>query len=185
MTRFIRTPRGAVLILVVAVLAAEVWAAGVLTLPVRTVSAGGGSSSAGGFELTGTIGQPLAGRLSGGNYVLHGGMWHPVMGAISPVVEELPGVPARSRLNAPYPNPFNPSTNVSFDLALPGPVRVRIYDFRGRLVRELVNENMPAGRHEVLWDGKTNTGGGAPSGVFFLHFETAGSSETRKMTLLK
>ena len=52
------------------------------------------------------------------------------MGAITPVGEELPGVPASSRLNAPYPNPFNPSTNVSFNLAV-----------------------MPAGRHEVLWDG--------------------------------
>ena len=185
MKRFIRTPRTTVLILVVAVLAVEVWAGGVITLPVWNISSGGGASSGGGFDLTGTIGQPFAGRVSGGGYVLHGGVWHPVTGAITPVGEELPGVPVNSRLNAPYPNPFNPSTNVSFELAVPGPVRVRIYDSRGQLVRELVNEYMPAGRHEVLWDGKTTAGGGAPSGVFFLRFETAGASETRKMTLLK
>ncbi len=185
MKKFIRTPGGALLILAITVLAVEVWAAGVFTLPVRAVSGGGGSSGGGGYELTGTIGQPLAGRLTGGQYVLNGGMWHPVMGAITPVGEEVPGVVEASRLNAPYPNPFNPATNISFDLAVPGPVRVKIFDSRGQLVRDLVNEDLPAGHHVVLWDGRTNTGGGASSGVYFLRFETAGASGTRKMTLLK
>jgi len=88
------------------------------------------------------------------------------MGAITPVGEELPGVPVNSRLNPPYPNPFNPSTNVSFELAVPGPVRVRIYDSRGQLVRELVNDYMPAGRHEVLGTGRP-TPEEAPPAVSF------------------
>ena len=99
MKRFIRTPRGAVLILVVAALAVEVWAGGVITLPAGNITGGGGSSSGGDYGLTGTIGQPLAGRVSGGQYVLHGGMWHPVTGSTTPVGEELPGVPVNNRLN--------------------------------------------------------------------------------------
>lgn len=185
MKRLIHKPWGTVLVLAVAVLAAEVWADGILTESVRTISGGGGRSSAGGFELTGTVAQPMAGRITDGTHRLDSGFWHPMMAAISPVQDGLPDVPVSSRLNAPYPNPFNPATNVSFDLAQPGPVRVKIYDSRGQLIRELVNEDLPAGSHQVLWDGKTNFGGGAPSGVYFLRFETAGTTSTRKMTLLK
>ena len=52
-----------------------------------------------------------------------------------------------------YPNPFNPLTKIEFTLEQAGPVRVSVFDVQGRLVRSLVERNLPAGTHGVVWDG--------------------------------
>lgn len=78
------------------------------------------------------------------------------------------------------PNPFNPLTRLSFELAEAGPVRVRIHDLRGALVRTLVDGPRGAGRHSLRFDGS-----GLASGVYFYTLEAAGVTETRKMVLMK
>jgi len=83
------------------------------------------------------------------------------------------------------PNPFNPRTTVSFDVARSGQVRLGIYDLRGHLVRDLVDQTMTAGRHQVVWNGRDGQGRAAATGVYFVRMTGEGRSLTRKMVLAK
>jgi aminopeptidase N len=89
-------------------------------------------------------------------------------------------------LDQNFPNPFNPVTTISFRLAVPGPIRLSVYDVSGRLVRTLVDQGeMTAGDHEVVWNGQDQTGRAAAAGVYFYNLETEGYSRTRRMTMVK
>ena len=92
--------------------------------------------------------------------------------------------PARGSLDV-YPNPFNPSTTVSFDIPAAGPVRVEIYDTRGRLVRRLLDTPLGAGRHRVFWDGRDTAGRPLASGVYLMQLRSRMHDQTRKVTLLR
>jgi len=97
------------------------------------------------------------------------------------------GVPgAAVSLAQNVPNPFNPSTNIRFALTEAGPARLRIFDVSGRLVRTLIDRpDMASGAHEARWDGTDHAGRAAAAGVYFYRLETADSSRTRRMTLVK
>jgi hypothetical protein len=95
------------------------------------------------------------------------------------------GVPAVTAVRDITPNPFNPSTKISFDLAAPGQVYLEVFDVRGRLVRRLVSASLVAGRHEVLWDGRDDQGVGAASGTYVARLRAADTIVARKMQLLK
>jgi flagellar hook assembly protein FlgD len=60
-----------------------------------------------------------------------------------------------------------------------------VYDVAGRLVRTLVDGPLPAGRHEARWNGRSEGGGAAASGVYFCRLTLPGSSKTRRMVLLR
>lgn len=99
---------------------------------------------------------------------------------------EAPEAPeASARLYPARPNPFNPHTVLSFRLDRPGTVRLALYDVRGRLVRELVNGDRSAGRHEVAWDGTDAAGRGCASGVYFLQLRADGVRRQTAVTLLR
>lgn len=89
------------------------------------------------------------------------------------------------RLNANYPNPFNPSTTISFNLPGNEQVEVAVYALDGSRVATLVSEVMAAGDHQVVWNGKDNSGFGVASGAYFYRLMTPAFSETRVMTLIK
>jgi len=84
-----------------------------------------------------------------------------------------------------YPNPFNPTTTIKLDLARSGPVRVRMYDVRGRQVRELVDERLTAGRHELAWDGVDDRGRAVSSGVYFCEVQAGEATLVEKLTMVK
>jgi subtilisin family serine protease len=84
-----------------------------------------------------------------------------------------------------YPNPFNPSTTISYVLAAGGPVEMSIYNIRGQLVRTLVDEDQPAGSHSVQWDGRTDGGQMASSGIYLYRLRSGDWSHSRKMVLMK
>ena len=90
-----------------------------------------------------------------------------------------------ARLMGASPNPFNPATTIAFELAAPGNASISIYDVSGRLVRSLVDENLPAGMHEVIWNGRDGNGAMAASGVYFYRLNTGEIVQTRKMVLLR
>jgi len=79
-----------------------------------------------------------------------------------------------------FPNPFNPSTTVSFSLAKLGKVEIEIYNIKGQKITMLVNENFKAGSHSVVWNAE-----GIPSSVYFCRLTIAGKTTTRKMILLR
>jgi len=98
-------------------------------------------------------------------------------------------IPTVTELNGNYPNPFNPSTNIKFSLKADSKVALSIYNIRGQKVKSLVNDNMQAGYHSIIWDGRDESGKSVTSGVYFSSFDVAdnGSDYTsiKKMILLK
>lgn len=93
--------------------------------------------------------------------------------------------PQRSRLLGNHPNPFNPSTTIVFALDAPGAALVRITDVSGRTVATLTLGDLPAGRHEAVWDGRDEAGRPAPSGVYMYELQALGLQHTRRMILIK
>jgi len=83
------------------------------------------------------------------------------------------------------PNPFNPATEVSFEMTAAGHARVEVYDIAGRLVISLVDGHRAAGRHQVIWDGRDSTGRMAVSGEYLCRFEAGRMVQSRGMTLIK
>jgi len=95
-------------------------------------------------------------------------------------------LPAGIRLEANYPNPFNPATTIPFSLDMTARVTVSIHDASGRLVRLLAQErDFEAGRHELRWDGRDAAGRPASSGVYFYRLETKRGGAARAMLLVK
>ncbi len=84
-----------------------------------------------------------------------------------------------------YPNPFNPTTTLTYSITDPGEVELSIFDVRGRLVATLLRKYCPAGSDEVVWDGRNNTGETLPSGVYFSMLRTRNQTKTCKIVLLK
>jgi len=83
------------------------------------------------------------------------------------------------------PNPFNPSTRLSFELAAPQAVNLTIFDMSGRQVKTLEETWLPAGPHQRSWDGRNSQGQRVSSGVYMYRVEAGGHAETRRMVLLK
>ena len=88
-------------------------------------------------------------------------------------------------MKANYPNPFNPSTTISFNLAAEEHVEVTVYAIDGTKVATLRSETMVSGDHSVVWNGKDSTGSTVASGAYFYRLATPSYSETRVMTLIK
>jgi len=84
------------------------------------------------------------------------------------------------------PNPFNPSTQISFSVPDGGAnVSLRIYDSAGRLIRTLVNGYEPSGTRNVSWFGENDLGQPVASGIYFYRLSSSSFSKTKKMVLLK
>ncbi|MCX6601690.1 MAG: T9SS type A sorting domain-containing protein [bacterium] len=79
-----------------------------------------------------------------------------------------------------YPNPFNPSTTISFALPEAGFVRIAVFDVAGRLTQTLVNGKRGAGNHTVMFDARE-----LPSGVYFARMESGPFTMTKKMLLIR
>ena len=84
-----------------------------------------------------------------------------------------------------HPNPFNPSTTIVFSLDRQGPAQLAVFDARGRRVATLVDTTLPAGRHEVRWDGMDTEGRAAASGVYFVRMMGEEAGPGHRMVLLK
>lgn len=103
--------------------------------------------------------------------------------AVTGIADE-PVLPTQFSIRS-YPNPFNPQTTIAYWLSERGPVSLRIYDVKGRLVRTLVNEYKTAGEHTVQWDGWDEGRTTASSGVYFVRVDSRGQVQTSKIVLLK
>jgi hypothetical protein len=90
-----------------------------------------------------------------------------------------------SRLEPNRPNPFNPSTTITYRIAESAPIRLRLFDVSGRLVATLVDDVVATGEHHVRWDGMDDSGRPVASGVYFMRLEAPGFMQVRQMTLLR
>jgi hypothetical protein len=98
--------------------------------------------------------------------------------------EESPGVKP-SQLGQNMPNPFNPTTKITYTLASAGDIKLRFFDSQGRMVRSLIDGRKEAGEHTVTWDGRSDSGQPLPSGVYYYELDGNAQREARKAILLK
>jgi Secretion system C-terminal sorting domain len=93
---------------------------------------------------------------------------------------ELSGLPTEYGVDQNYPNPFNPTTQINYRLPEKNQVSLQIYDILGNLVSTLVDEEMDAGYHSVVWNAS-----GLSSGVYFYTIRSGSFITTKKLVLLK
>ena len=84
-----------------------------------------------------------------------------------------------------YPNPFNPTTTLSYTMPQAGRLSLKVFDLRGRLVRKLLDERREAGPGLVIWNGLDEAGARVPSGVYFYEARTAGQVQVGRVTMIK
>ena len=84
-----------------------------------------------------------------------------------------------------YPNPFNPSTHISYSIPIGGPVSINIFDVNGGEVIQLFNDYIHSGTHSIHWNGKNEKGVEVSAGVYFYSIDVGESRQTKKMVLLK
>jgi len=94
-------------------------------------------------------------------------------------------VPTTSKLYASYPNPFNPVTNIAYELSNAADVNITVYNMLGQEVATLVTGFQTAGAYSVQWNGLDNAGHSVSSGLYFYTMQTEGFSATQKMMLIK
>jgi len=89
-------------------------------------------------------------------------------------------IPIIYNLSSPYPNPFNPTTTISFSIPQSNMVSINIYDITGKLVTTLINEQLNIGYHSINWDGTNQS-----SGMYLVKMESGEYIETQKLLLVK
>ena len=100
--------------------------------------------------------------------------------------DELPkGVPTDFALHDNYPNPFNPTTTLRFDLPEISDVRLTIYNVLGKRVKSFKMQNTPAGYHSIRWDATNDFGSPVSAGVYLYQLQAKDFVKTKKMILLK
>ncbi|MBT3756459.1 MAG: T9SS type A sorting domain-containing protein, partial [Candidatus Cloacimonetes bacterium] len=94
-------------------------------------------------------------------------------------------LPAKTELTGNYPNPFNPITNIQFSLKDESQVSLMIYNVRGQKVKTLVQDEMQAGYHSVIWNGTDEVGKSVSSGVYFSKFDSDDNNNSGRYTSVK
>jgi len=102
-------------------------------------------------------------------------------------------IPTVTKLFGNYPNPFNPSTTITFSttestersLAFNGNTEIIVFNLKGQKVKTLIDESLPAGYHSVIWNGTDDKNKAVASGIYFYKLKTKDYSKVRKMLLLK
>jgi hypothetical protein len=105
--------------------------------------------------------------------------------ALTSVQSQASAVPHNFTLAQNFPNPFNPTTTIQYVVPQRGYVRLSVYDVSGRQVAILAEGEKSSGTYSATWNGKEMNGLDAASGVYFYSLEAAGTSQTKKMVLLK
>ena len=134
-----------------------------------------------GLVLHGTIGQAGAGYVAVGNLEAHAGFWGAREFAMPPLaIESVGTMPSEFAVHAAYPNPFNPSTRLSFSLPDAAHVTLRLFDVTGRQIETLADEQYSAGSHAVTWNAARYA-----SGTYFARLEALEFSHTQELHLIK
>jgi len=98
---------------------------------------------------------------------------------------EVEVLPESFDLKANYPNPFNPTTTIAFDLPEASQVTLEVFDMMGRRVATLVNGDMAAGRYEAAWNARADNGSSVASGVYIYRLRAGSFESVKQMVLMK
>ncbi|MCD4650401.1 MAG: T9SS type A sorting domain-containing protein [Candidatus Cloacimonetes bacterium] len=97
--------------------------------------------------------------------------------------DETEAMPVPTVLNGNYPNPFNPTTTISFSVKHRETATLEIFNIKGQRVKSF--DNFKSGNHNVIWNGTTNHGNKVGSGIFFYRLKSESGEQIRKMLMLK
>ncbi len=151
--------------------------------------AGGGftfsSAPGSGYRLGGTVAQPEAGTATGGPYALKGGFWNLSGASLVEVDDDRTDLPVSFRVSQNVPNPFSAQTMIAFELPAERRVEMAVFNLKGERVRQLLDQVMPAGRHQLVWAGVGDDGRSLPSGVYWIKTRAGDRSDVRKTVLVK
>jgi hypothetical protein len=150
-------------------------------IPRSVFGSGGASLSSSANKLVGTLGQPLIGTMSGTSNRHNAGFWY-LQGYLLTSVEEKPveELPREYQLVQNYPNPFNPTTTIRFSLPQRSHVTLKVFDVLGREVTTLVDGEMEAGEHSVVFDAS-----GLSGGTYFYQLKAESVVRTQCMVFIK
>jgi len=95
------------------------------------------------------------------------------------------GIPTEFALHDNYPNPFNPTTTLRFDVPEVSNITLTIYNMLGQEVKTFNMQSTPAGYHSVTWNATNDLGQQVGAGVYLYQLQTKNFVKTRKMVLLK
>ena len=115
----------------------------------------------------------------------HSVLTEPLVMSTSSVGDGLAGVPDRFALKNSYPNPFNSSTTVRFDVPVASQVSLIVYDILGREVTRLTDSSMQPGRHMVVWNGLNGAGAPVSTGIYIVRMSAPGYTHQMKMVLIR
>ena len=101
------------------------------------------------------------------------------------IEEQIVSIPERVNLYQNFPNPFNPSTIIRYELPKDSQVKLDIFDVKGRYIRSLSDNAEAAGTHNVQWDSRDSQGRKVPNGVYFYTITTNDFTQTNKMVFIK
>jgi len=93
-------------------------------------------------------------------------------------------IPLVTKLNQNYPNPFNPTTTISFSIQEDSDVKLSIYNIKGQKKRSLLNDQISAGEHSIVWNGENASGVQVSSGVYLYKLKVNDKTELVKKCLL-
>ena len=132
------------------------------------------------------LGQIFVGQTQGSGTRIISGIFIPTRERGSALaLDHTNGLPLDYALRQNFPNPFNPSTTIKFELPVATEVYLVVYDLLGREVVWLVNEYMEPGYHRIVWQGQTADGRSVPSGIYITRLVATGFTKSIKMVLLK
>ena len=103
----------------------------------------------------------------------------------SPTGVEVDAAPAAFVVGQNFPNPFNPTTTITFAIPNDGNVRVEVYDILGQRVATLVDNSLSAGNHSVVWNATNERGNEVAAGVYFYTIKAGSHAATKRMILMK
>jgi hypothetical protein len=103
-------------------------------------------------------------------------------GTVSNNIDQIPAV---TKLTGNYPNPFNPTTTISYSIHKAANVTLEIYNLKGQKIATLVNEHQNANNYKIVWDGKDESGKTVGSGVYFYKLKAGKYTATKKMIMMK
>ena len=93
--------------------------------------------------------------------------------------------PLEFGLQAPYPNPFNPSTTISFSVPQTDHVELVVYNITGAKIHTLISDTVNSGHHTVIWDGKDMNGTQVAAGIYLIQMRCNTFNTTKKVMLMK
>ncbi len=99
--------------------------------------------------------------------------------------EQTLSTPSNTILSSNYPNPFNPSTTISYELYESGKTVMEIYNLKGQKVITLINKYLEKGKHSIIWNGKDKHGKNVASGVYLYKITSNKNTLIKKMLLIK